>query len=260
MEENNDKGKLELRGYSAAYKFAKGIFERYPKIMKTIVLFGSYSKGKETDDSDVDIMVVMDDVLNKLDESTQSLIFSDVDNLVKESEAKLHINFVTLTAFWRGVIAADPVSVNVLKYGVPLIDTGYFEPLQALLNMGEIKPTEESIYASLTRSELYSNSAKLKLAGVVTDMYWAVVNSAQAAIMRNGEVPPSPELIPEMLEKLEKRGLINKKDTDTFNEIYLLGKRIFHGEKIEITGEKAQELLVMGIEFNSKMADLAGSK
>ncbi|MCL4361958.1 MAG: nucleotidyltransferase domain-containing protein [Candidatus Parvarchaeota archaeon] len=260
MEENNEKGHLELRGYDAAYKFAKGIFERYPKVMKTIVLFGSYSKGKETEDSDVDIMVVMDDVLNKLDETVQSLIFSDVDKLVKESQVKLHINFVTLTAFWRGVIAADPVSVNVLKYGVPLIDTGYFEPLQALLNMGEIKPTEESIYASLTRSELYMNSAKLKLASVVTDMYWAVVNSAQAAIMRQGDIPPSPEVIPEMLLKLEERGLVNKKQIDDFNEIFTLGKRLFHGEKIDINGEKAQEILIKGIEFDSKMTDIAKSK
>ena len=260
MEENNEKGRLELKGYDGAYKFAKGIFEAYPKIMKTIVLFGSYSKGKQTEDSDVDVMVVMDDVLNKLDEKVQSLIFSDVDRLVKESKIKLHINFVTLTAFWRGVIAADPVSVNVLKYGVPLIDTGYFEPFQALLHMGEIKPTEESIYASLTRSELYSNSARLKLAGVVTDMYWGVVNSAQAALMRQGEIPPSPEVIPEMLKKLEKMGLINERYLNNFNEIFDLGKRIFHGEKIEINGEKAQELLVKGIEFNSKMAELAKSK
>ncbi len=260
MEENNDKGRLELKGYDAAYKFAKGIFEKYPKVMKTIVLFGSYSKGKETTDSDVDIMVVMDDVLNKLDETTQSLIFSDVDKLVKESEVKLHINFVTLTAFWRGVIAADPVSVNVLKYGVPLIDTGYFEPLQALLNMGEIKPTEESIYASLTRSELYLNSSKLKLAGVVTDMYWSVVNSAQAAIMRQGDIPPSPEVIPEMLKKLEKMQLISKKQIDDFNEIFDLGKRLFHGEKIEISGEKAQDLIFKGTEFNSKMSSIATSK
>lgn len=260
MEENDDKGRLEFKGYDSAYKFAKGIFEKYPKVMKTITLFGSYSKGKETESSDVDIMVVMDDVLNKLDENVQSLIFSDVDKLVKESDVKLHINFVTLTAFWRGVIAADPVSVNVLKYGVPLIDTGYFEPLQALLNMGEIKPTEESIYASLTRSELYSNSARLRLVGVVTDIYWSIINSSQAAIMRQGDVPPSPEVIPEMLEKLEKRGVISRKDIADFNEIFQLGRKAFHGERLEISGEKAQELLMKAIEFNSKMSDIAKSK
>ncbi|EFD92410.1 MAG: DNA polymerase beta domain protein region [Candidatus Parvarchaeum acidophilus ARMAN-5_'5-way FS'] len=260
MEEKNDQGRLELKGYDAAYKFAKELFGKYPKVMKTITLFGSYSKGKETEKSDVDLMVVMDDVLNKLDEKTQALIFSDVDKLVNESTVKLHINFVTLTAFWRGVLAADPVSVNVLKYGVPLIDTGYFEPLQALLNMGEIKPTEESIYASLTRSELYANSAKLKLAGAVTDIYWSVVNSAQSAIMRQGEIPPSPEVIPEMLDKLEKRSIITKKEIDVFLEIFNLGKQLFHGEKIEITGEKVQELLIKGKGFNSKMTELSKSK
>jgi uncharacterized protein (UPF0332 family) len=126
--------------------------------------------------------------------------------------------------------------------------------------MGEIKPTEESIYASLTRSELYANSAKLKLAGAVTDIYWSVVNSAQSAIMRQGEIPPSPEVIPEMLDKLEKRSIITKKEIDVFLEIFNLGKQLFHGEKIEITGEKVQELLIKGKGFNSKMTELSKSK
>ena len=83
----------------------------------------------------------------------------------------------------------------MLKYGLPLIDTGYFEPLKVLLDRGEIKPTEESIYASLSRSQLYAESARLRIGGAITDMYWSAINSAQALIMRQGEVPPSPETI-----------------------------------------------------------------
>ena len=63
-----------------------------------------------------------------------------------------------------------------------------------------------------------------------------------------------------MLLKLEERGLVNKKQIDDFNEIFTLGKRLFHGEKIDITGEKAQEIITKGTEFSSKMADLSKSK
>ncbi len=258
MDEGNDTGKLEIKGYDAAFRFAKEIFDKYPKIMKTIVLFGSYSKGKETEQSDVDIMLILDDVLNSLDQGLQGAIFADVDKLVlREKEIKLHINSVTLTAFWRGVLAADPVSINVLKYGVPLIDTGYFEPLQALLNMGEIKPTEESIYAALTRGELYSNSARLRLAGVITDVYWSVVNAAQAAIMRDGDVPPSPETIGDMLRNLERKKLIDNTYLEIFGEINKLGRDVLHGEKVPITGEKAEEIMLEGLKFNKKMSEIA---
>ncbi len=262
MDENNEKGKLVLKGYDAAFKFAKSIFGKYPKIIKTIVLFGSYSKGKETEQSDVDLMVVMDDLLNDLEnKNILGTFYGDVDALLNEEKSiKLHINFVTLTAFWRGVLAADPVSVNVLKYGVPLIDTGYFEPLQVLLNRGEIKPTEESIYAALSRSQLYTDSARLRMAGAVTDLYWSVINSAQAVIMRQGEVPPSPETISALLESLQRMHLINNEDILTFNDIFALGKKLLHGEKLDITGADVDKILSKGVRFNEKMIKLVENK
>jgi predicted nucleotidyltransferase len=261
MDENNEKGKLVLKGYDAAYKFAKGLFEKYPRIVKTVVLFGSYSKGQETEKSDVDIMIIMDDVLNNLTQFVLGAFYEDVDRLIKaETSIKMHINFVTLTAFWRGVMAADPVSVNVLKYGVPLIDTGYFEPLQVLLQKGEIKPTEESIYASLARSQLYSESAKLRIVGAITDLYWSIVNSAQSLIMRHGDIPPSPETIGTMLESLERMHIVNNEDIMTFNDIYALGKKLLHGDKVDITGSDLDKFISKGVRFNEKMVKLVENK
>jgi predicted nucleotidyltransferase len=261
MDENKEEGKLELKGYDAAYKFAKGIFEKYSKLIKTVALFGSFSKGKETEKSDVDIMLIIDDVLNKVDNNVLAPFYADVDSLIKEEKSiKLHLNFVTLTAFWKGVIAADPVSINVLKYGVPLIDTGYFEPLQVLLNRGDIKPTEESIYASLARSQLYAESARLRLGGALTDIYWSIINSAQAAIMRNGEVPPSPETIGGMLESLQRMRLINDEDILTFNEVFVLGKKFLHGDKIDISGTDLDKFISRAMRFNEKMIKLVENK
>lgn len=261
MDEKKEEGKLVLKGYDAAMKFAKGIFSEYSKLIKTVVLFGSFSKGKETSKSDVDIMLVLDDTLTPVDDKALAPFYSHVDKLVKaEKTMKLHLNFVTLTAFWKGVIAADPVSINVLKYGLPLIDTGYFEPLKILLSKGEIRPTEESIYASLSRSQLYAESAKLRLGGALTDLYWSVVNSAQAAVMRQGEVPPSPEVIGEFLESLQRMQLINGEDITTFNDIFTLGKRFLHGDRIDISGTDIDKFISRGMRFNEKMIKIAENK
>lgn len=257
MEENEEAGKLKLVGYDTAYKFSKDLFVKYPRVIKSIVLFGSYSKGKETQSSDVDIMIVMDDILNRLDETFLGVFYRDVDEHVKmEKSMKLHINFVTLTAFWKGVINADPVSVNVLKYGVALVDTGYFEPLQVLLQKGEIKPTEESVYAALSRGELYRDSAKLRIAGAVLDLYWSVVNAAQALIMKNGDVPPSPELIGGMLESLQRMSVISREDVENFNELYSIGKRLMHNEKLDFTGAEVDVLASKAMKFTEKVENI----
>lgn len=257
MEENDENGKLKLVGYDAAYKFSKDIFVKYPRVIKSIILFGSYSKGKETESSDVDVMIVMDDILNKLDETFLGVFYKDVDELVKkEKSIKLHINFVTLTAFWKGVLTADPVSVNVLKYGIALMDTGYFEPLQVLLQRGEIKPTEESVYAALSRSKLYYDSAKLRLAGAVLDLYWSVINSTQSLIMKNGDVPPSPEQIGEMLESLQRMSVISKEDVDAFNELYSIGKRLMHNEKLDFRGVEVDSLMSKAAKLNEKIENI----
>jgi len=55
----------------------KQLIKIYGDGIKQIIVYGSYARGKETKDSDIDILVVIDDNLNptEVEESIDSLLF-----------------------------------------------------------------------------------------------------------------------------------------------------------------------------------------
>ena len=143
------------------------------------------------------------------------------------------------TSFWEYVRAGDPVATNILRYGIALVDTGFFDPLQMLLDQGRIRPTPESIanYFAMSPSSLSQSKAKLMGAGI--DLYWCVINSAHAALMHHGEVPPSPEHVVDVMKAtLVKDKKISAESVKTMDEVYKLFKDITIGSKREFTGKE----------------------
>jgi hypothetical protein len=219
--------RLELVGQDAAYKFATKLFSAYPKYIKSIVLFGSYAKQEESSKSDVDVLVIVDDVTTPPDKSFVGAFNFDIDRFRSEiKEVNLHITVLTLTGFWKGLIAVDPFTINAVRYGFPLIDTGFFEPIKVLLVKGDIKPTQESIYAAITRSEIFTGYISKAKAEIIEDAYWSVVNSAQAYLMSKNIVPPSPEKIEEELAKTD----FPASYTQLYKDIASTFKALEHGE------------------------------
>jgi uncharacterized protein (UPF0332 family) len=75
------------------------------------------------------------------------------------------------------------------------------------------------------------------------DLYWAVIDSAHAALMVMGEVPPSPSHVGELMhEKLIKPGLIHKDYSKTMDKFYGLAKKISGRQIITIPGKDYDQL------------------
>ncbi len=219
--------KLELIGQDAAYKFATKLFAAYPKYIKSIVLFGSYAKQEESNKSDVDVLIIVDDVTSPPDKTFAGAFNFDIDRFKSEiKEVNLHITVLTLTGFWKGLIAVDPFTVNAVRYGYPLIDTGFFEPIKVLLVRGDIKPTQESVYAAITRAEIFESSISKAKAEIIENAYWSAVNAAQAFLMSKNIVPPSPEKIEEELSKTD----FPKTYIQIYKDIASTFKALEHGE------------------------------
>ncbi len=71
------------------------------------------------------------------------------------------------------------------------------------------------------------------------DLYWAVVDSAHAAIMHLGEVPPTPGHLSEMIDrKIVKKGMLPSKYSKVMDSFYDLQKRIIHRKIQNITGKQ----------------------
>ncbi len=250
-----DKKQLLDTDYKIAYDFATKAYQQFREVIKSIALFGSVSKDIPKKGSDIDVIVIVDDCTVLWDEELIAWYREELAKLITKQNYKknLHINTVTLSTFWNQVKEGDPVAINVLRYGQPLIDYGgFFNPLKVLLRRGKIRPTPEAIYVALQRAPMHLTRSKYAILGAVEGLYWAMVDSAHAALMMAGHTPPSPEHIYDMLNKVFSKK-INRRLIEDFKEMYTLVHNITHGNIKTIEGKKIDEMQKKAENFVNEM-------
>lgn len=230
--------------FNIAREFARRIYQEFGTFVKALILFGSTTKGKLAKEGDIDILIIIDDVsVNLTRELTQTyrIITEKILANMPDSE-RLHIQSMKFSSWWEYIRAGDPVAINVLRYGISLVDTGIFDPIQALLDNGRIRPTKEAIHTYFVMAPASLYRAKDHLLSAMVDLYWASVDAAHAALMALGEIPPSPEHVSDMLEKkMVKKGLLKKKYADIMQKNYTTFKRIIHRDIKEVDGVEYDE-------------------
>lgn len=229
------KDELEL-----AYKFSKKVYKELGTFLKAVVLFGSAARKRNLDKpvDDIDILLVIDDVSMKISAEMTEAYRIIVEKLIAETSSRLHITTLKFTHFWDYIRNGDPVGINILRDGVAIIDTGFFDPLQALLYNGRIRPTYESIWTYYTRAPKTLYNSRWHLLQATLDLYWAVVDSAHAALMKIGQIPPSPMHVADLMEqKMVPDKIVHKKYPETMRKFYTLSKKIIHRELNDINGK-----------------------
>ncbi len=257
------KEKEEMIGeaYKVSYNFSKKVFDMFPGIIKSIVLFGSIPKATPKEKSDFDILIITDDTAIAPTRKFIDWYNLELAKLVRKSDSRLHVSTVTLTTFWENILHGEPVAINVLRTGIPLIDTGYFEPLQFLLSAGRIRPSREAIHNAMARVPGHLTRANARILAGVVDLYWAMIDAAQGALMKYEVVPPSPEHIEEMVkETFVNKKLLNKKYIGYYREVWKTSKAIIHGEIIKGSGVDFDRYRKMAEEFQEKMNKLIKRK
>lgn len=265
MKSNSNKNSLNRKNYeksaiSTVYDFSKKMIDEFGDLIKAIVLFGSQT-GDDKDknpNSDIDVLVVVDDAKYTISYELSQSYRILTGNIVSKVSDKIHVTTMKLTHFWEYARSGDPVIINILRSGYSIYDAGFFEPMQFLLFKGRIRPTEEAVYSYFERAPRNLKNVDYNLLKCVSDLYWAVMDSAHAALMKIGEEPPSPRKIPQMIhEKLVKPGVIDSKHHDTAQEIYDLSKKIAHQEIKVIEGKKIDELKKKIEDFVEKMKEIS---
>lgn len=249
-----------IDGKEIAMDFATKAYEQFNKIIKSIILFGSTAKNTSTTGSDIDIIIVIDDASIQWDQELIAWYREELGKIIQANPYKkeLHINTVKVSTWWQDLMRGDPVVINILRYGESLIDFGgFFNPLKALLIQGKIHSTPEAIYNLLERAPLHLARSKAAILGAVEGLYWSVVDSAHAAIIAAKHLPPSPEHIPILLKELfVDPGMLKMKYAVLYRDIYLLHRRILHGDAHVVKGTEIDELQEKVDEFIRKMAEL----
>lgn len=259
--ENPNVNKYHRHNVDLAYVFAKRAYNEFDTFLKAIVLFGSTMKDKGSNEGDIDILLIVDDVSINLSAEIVETYRVIVERLIADTSRKLHVTTLKFTTFWEYIKAGDPIGINILRDGVPLIDSGFFEPLQRLLFTGRIRPTYESIWAYFSRAPRTLYNSKWHMMQATIDLYWAVIDSAHAAIMKMGEIPPRPEDVAAMLnEKLVKKKLLDKKYVHTMEFFYEIFKKIIHREIREIRATDYERYYKAAEAFVKEMERILGKK
>ncbi len=202
-------------------------------------------------------MLITDDASYVINEALVEGYRIIVENLITKVSLKLHVTSMTFTSFWENVKAGDPIVTNMLRDGYSLYDTGFFEPLQRLLQMGRVRPSEESVWRYYGRAPRTLLNSRWHVMQAALDLYWAVIDAAHAALMRKGEIPPTPEHVADMLEKVfVKPRLLEKKYADTMRRFYRLNKMITHREVKKITGAEYEHYYKEADAFVARMKKL----
>jgi len=164
-----------------ALDFAVKAYKKFDKIIKSIVLFGSVTKQRISSDSDIDIIMLIDDVSLKWDQELIAWYREELDKILQLNPYKgiLHVNTIKLTTWWEGLMNGDPVILNVIRSGYPVLDhAGFIEPLKHLMVQGKIKGTPEAVYQCLQRAPGHIARSRAAELAAIDGLYWSMVDSA----------------------------------------------------------------------------------
>lgn len=240
-----------------ARQFARIVWRELGGLLAGVILFGSTVTGPGKR-SDIDLLLILDDVRVQF-----SKVLIDTYRVITEkaiaevSQQRLHIQSMKLTAFWEYIRAGDPIAVNILRNGVALVDTGFFDPLQALLDQGRIRPSEEAVWTYFTMAPASLHRSKMNLLTAAVDLYWAAVDAAHAALMAQGDIPPTPSHVSSMLRTHLKA---SRSDANTIETLYDLFKKITHRDIKEISGLDYDRYRKMTEKFVNNMKAFIESK
>ncbi len=256
-----DKPTLQLKKeHDNALDFATKVYKKFEKAIKSIVLFGSTVKQSAVAGSDIDVIIILDDVSIKWDQEMIAWYREELDKIIRANpyQKGLHLNTIKLSTWWNDLLNGDPVVINVLRYGEALIDLGgFFEPLKFLLIQGKIKPTPEAVYNALQRAPLHIQRSKTAELASIEGLYWSMVDASQAALISANVSPPSPEHIPvDLKQTFSDTGMLNPKYIEWYRDLLILHKKIVHGEVKELKGIVIDDWQARAEEFLKVMTDL----
>lgn len=237
-------------------KFTKEVLKKYGPVIRSIVLFGSTARGGFKKHSDIDIFIIVDDTRTKITPIFREQLEDDLDRIAKKCDKRMSVQQpYMLTEFWRLVREGHPIIFNFIREGVPVFDRDIFLPIKRLLQMGEIRPSQEAVEKFIERGpKRIRRVENAKMYMIVEDCYYAMLESAQAVLMFLGKIPPRPSDAPDAMRKeLVKMKLVDEKYIKDLDDVINLRKRVEHKEIKHVSGVDVDLWLKKTNKFIKKM-------
>jgi len=245
-EKEEERLRTKKEALELAQRFTREVVKRFRKIVKSVVIFGSFARGDFTKKSDVDLLVIYDDVAAKFTPELKEAFDEKLQEIAKSISPRLSVQPAwSLSEFWDMARIGHPLLYTIVRDGWALYDTGFFIPVRKLLEAGKIPHTIEAV-------ELLMHSApkkierveSVKLYAVAEDLYYAMLNSSQALLMFLGKNAPIPkEIVRAVREYLVDEGLLPERYLKWLEEVVKFRKDVEHKRVKRITGKQLDEYI-----------------
>ena len=99
-----------------AMDFAQKVYKKIGAPIKSIVLFGSSTKGISTPKSDIDIVILLDDASILWDEELIAWYREELGKIMANNKyiKPIHVNTVRITTWWDEMMRGEPVIINII--------------------------------------------------------------------------------------------------------------------------------------------------
>jgi predicted nucleotidyltransferase/uncharacterized protein (UPF0332 family) len=242
-----------------AEKYKDEILKKYKNIIKSVVVFGSFTRQDFHEKSDIDILVVIDDTLARFTPEMKERFDDELYDMAKKISENITVQPAwTLTEFWDMARIGHPLLYTIVRDGWAIYDVGFFIPVRKLLEMGKIPTTLEAVEKLMeTAPQKINRVETAKLYMVAEDLYYAMLNSSQAVLMYMGVNPPSPKHAPnDVKEHLVDNNLLEQNYLDDLKQIIEFRKNVEHKETKELTGQDLDSLIQKTKNYVSRMEQL----
>ncbi len=242
-------------------KYMKPLIEKFGKKIKAVWVYGSSTRGEAKKSSDIDVMVLLDDVSGELGIATENLIWAEMQAIAGKARKDgwlLHFQSPKLlTQWWDLLRSGEPWVVTGMRDALIIYDpSGFVRPIKRLLNAGRISATRERAFELMKRIERRREKIrKIMVESITSDILLAMVESTQAVLMYMGKAPPSPSSINRQLKWLVRKGHLDEKYQLYFESFYGMVKRMDRG-KIEVSMAELESYMEKARKFIAAMEKL----
>ncbi|MEM2478968.1 MAG: hypothetical protein QXJ92_02120 [Candidatus Pacearchaeota archaeon] len=178
--------------------------------------------------------------------------------IATELGISIHCNVALLREYFEKIMENRIDIFFEIKRAIPLYDpSGFFVPMKSLVEKGEIKGTKEALFKLITEVRVIMRDIERIKVNALSDIYSAVIDAAEGALMARGISFFVPKELPELLDRVFlKEKKIGKKTIEIFKRIYSAYKDYEHEEKM-ISGKELDGLLKAADFFIDEMQRVA---
>ena len=247
------------RQLALANKFKDEVLKRYKNIVKAIVIFGSFTRQDFHEKSDIDMLVIIDDVMARFTPEMKDEFDDRIYDIAKKISENMTVQPAwMLSEFWDMARIGHPLLFTIVRDGWALYDTGFFVPVRKLLELGKIPTTLEAVEKFMeTAPQKINRVETAKLYMVAEDLFYSMLNSSQAVLMYVGQNPPSPKHTPDVVkEHLVDAKLLEETYLNDLHSVIEFRKAVEHKEVKDITGQQLDEFIQKAKAYVSRMEQL----